>query len=149
MARAYAEILQHLEFDQLAALPYAALPIASAISLTMGYPMVYPRKEAKAYGTKAQIEGVYEVGQRMVVIDDLISTGGSKFDGIEKLEAAGLIVEDVVVLINRSTDGGAEILARGYDLHAVLKIGDLLAYYELKGAVEPTMIAAVKEFLEK
>jgi uridine monophosphate synthetase len=149
IAKSYAEILMKLHFDQLAALPYAALPITSTISLQMGWPMVYPRKEVKAYGTQAQIEGVYEAGQKAVVIDDLISTGGSKFEGIAKLESAGLVVEDVVVLIDRSPDGGAEMIERGYKLHAVLSIDDLLAYYEQEGKVETRLIAEVREFFGK
>jgi uridine monophosphate synthetase len=148
VATAYAQILKDLQFDQLAALPYAALPIASAISLQGGWPMVYPRKEVKEYGTKAQIEGVYEAGQQAVVIDDLISTGGSKFEGIEKLESGGLFVKDVVVLIDRSPDGGAELIERGYQLHAVLTIADLLEIYEQSGVIDAQKIAEVREFLK-
>jgi uridine monophosphate synthetase len=71
VASAYATLLQNLTFTRLAALPYAALPIGTAISLQTGYPLIYPRKEAKAYGTKADIEGLYEAGEQVVVIDDL------------------------------------------------------------------------------
>ena len=52
--------------------------------------MIYPRKEAKSYGTGAEIEGGFAPGERAVVIDDLATTGGSKFEAIEKLAAAGL-----------------------------------------------------------
>ena len=148
VATAYSTILQNLQFDHLAALPYAAMPIASAISLQSGWPMIYPRKEAKTYGTKTQIEGVYQPGEKAVVIDDLISTGGSKFEGIEKLEDAGLRVSDVVVLIDRSPDGGRELAERGYNLHAVLTITDLLAYYDQTGAMPSEKIAEVREFLK-
>ena len=147
VGEAYAKILHDLQFDLLAALPYAALPITSTISLQMGWPMVYPRKEVKTYGTKAQIEGVFEIGQKAVVIDDLISTGGSKLEGIKKLELAGLDVDDVVVLIDRSSDGGAELINSGYKLHSVLQISDLLTYYEQKGDVDSLKIADVREFL--
>jgi uridine monophosphate synthetase len=109
--------------------------------------MIYPRKEAKSYGTKAQIEGVYQMGQRAVIIDDLISTGGSKFEGIEKLESVGLKVKDVVVLIDRSHAGGAELLARGYNLHSVMNIGDILDYYERNRKVDPSQIEKAKRFL--
>ena len=87
---AYVKLLRDLPFDRLAALPYAALPIATAISLAGGWPMIYPRGEAKAYGTGAEIEGA-SPGERAVVIDDLATTGGSKFEAIEKLTAAGLM----------------------------------------------------------
>lgn len=149
VAKAYTVILGNLQFDHLGALPYAALPITSAISLQMGCSMVYPRKESKAYGTKAQVEGVFESGQKVVVIDDLISTGGSKFEGIEKLESANLLVDDVVVLIDRSLDRGAELFERGYNLHSVIRIGELLTYYEHQNRVDASLISRARTFLKE
>src|SRR5512141_2479208 len=96
VAQAYLPILSTLQFSRIAGLPYAAIPIATAISLAGNYPMIYPRKEAKSYGTKAEIEGEYHAGETVVVIDDLATTGGSKFEAIEKLTAAGLKVQDIV-----------------------------------------------------
>jgi uridine monophosphate synthetase len=149
-AEAFLPLLQNLPFDHLAALPYAALPIGTAVSLRGGYPLIYPRKEAKAYGTKADIEGVYQPGERAVVLDDLITTGGSKFEGIDKLTGAGLIVEDVVVLIDRSTGAAqGELAARGVRLHAVFTLAELLDYWERTGQVEAGKIAAARAFLAK
>jgi uridine monophosphate synthetase len=148
VARAYQPILQQLVFDRLAALPYAALPIATAISLQTGWPMIYPRKESKEYGTRAEIEGAYQPGEQMAVIDDLATTGGSKFEAIEKLTAAGLKVQDVIVLIDRQS-GAAESLAQaGYRLHAVLTLSGLLDYWEATGRIPAEQIAAVREFIE-
>ena len=98
-------------------------------------------------GATEKIEGFFEAGEKVVVIDDLISTGGSKFEGIEKLESAGLKVEDVVVLIDRSPDGGIELRERGYQLHAVLRIAELLDFYEASGNIDLEHITAVREFL--
>jgi len=100
---AYLPVLKKLKFDRIAGLPYAAIPIATAIALQGNYPMIYPRKEAKTYGTKAEIEGEYYVGETVVIIDDLTSTGGSKFEAIEKLTGAGLKVKDIVVLVDRQS----------------------------------------------
>ena len=100
---AYLPLLKDLKFDRIAGLPYAAIPIATAISLAGNYPMIYPRKEVKTYGTKAEIEGKYHAGETVVVIDDLATTGGSKFEAIEKLTGAGLVVKDVVVLVDRQS----------------------------------------------
>ena len=150
VAEAFLPILNKLQFDHLAGLPYAAMPIATAISLRGGWPMIYPRKEVKAYGTKAEIEGVYEPGQRAVVIDDLISTGGSKFEGVEKLTAAGLLVSDVVVLIDRSSDKAAgELAARGLKLHAVFTLPELLDYWGRAGKVASDKITSARDFLLK
>ena len=65
--------------------------------------MIYPRKEVKTYGTKAEIEGLFTTGEQVVVIDDLATTGGSKFEAIDKLSRGGLKLDDVVVLIDRQS----------------------------------------------
>jgi uridine monophosphate synthetase len=148
VAKAYLSVLEKLKFDRLAGLPYAAIPIVTAIGLQAGYPVIYPRKEAKTYGTKAEIEGEYQAGETAVVIDDLTTTGGSKFEGIEKLTNAGLMVKDVVVLIDRQS-GAKEALAQaGFRLHAVLTIGEMLDYWETAGKVEADKIAATRTFLK-
>ncbi|MBT3338718.1 MAG: orotate phosphoribosyltransferase [Anaerolineae bacterium] len=147
-AATYAEIMQNLEFDQLAALPYAAMPIGTAISLHGGWGMIYPRKEVKGYGTKVEVEGVYDAGQRIVVIDDLISSGGSKLEGIQKLKAVDLDVEDIVVLIDRQPEGVDFMGEHGYKLHSVFTLPQLLEYWEESGAVDAKMIAKTRAFLE-
>ncbi len=146
-AAAYAEILNKLDFDLLAALPYAALPIGTAISLHGNWPMVYPRKEAKGYGTQVEVEGVFNANQRAVVIDDLISTGESKLEGIRKLNAIGLKVNDIVVLIDRQAGGVDFMAARGFKLHSVFTLPQLLDDWEKKGAVSATMLTAARNFL--
>jgi uridine monophosphate synthetase len=148
VAQAYLPIVSSLQFSRIAGLPYAAIPIATAISLAGSYPMLYPRKEVKAYGTKAEIEGEYHPGETVVVIDDLATTGGSKFEAIEKLTAAGLVVKDVVVLVDRQS-GAKEALAQaGYTMHAVLTISEMLDHWEKTGKVEKDKIEATRKFLE-
>jgi len=132
----------------MAALPYAALPIATAISLQSGWPVIYPRKEAKTYGMRAEVEGEYHAGERVVVIDDLATTGGSKFEAIDKLTQAGLEVRDVVVLIDRSSGARESLEAGGIRLHAVLTLTDLLDYWEKSGRIPQEQIDAVRTFLE-
>ena len=144
---AYVELLRGLPFDRLAALPYAALPIATAISLAGGWPMIYPRKEAKAYGTGAEIEGAFRAGERVVVIDDLATTGGSKFEAIEKLAAAGLKIEDVVVLVDRQSGAAEALAAAGYRLHAVMTLTQMLNYWAQTVRVPAEQIAATRAFL--
>lgn len=147
MAAAYLPLLRELRFDRLAALPYAALPIATAIGLQGGWPMLYPRKEVKAYGTRVDIEGEFEPGERAVVIDDLATTGGSKFEAIEKLTGAGLEVEDVVVLVDRQSGAAEALAAGGYRLHSVLRLDEMLAHWEASGRVSAERIAATRAFL--
>jgi uridine monophosphate synthetase len=139
--------LQELEFDRLAAVPYAAIPIATAISLQGGYPMIYPRKEAKDYGTRAQIEGAFAAGEKILLLDDLATTGGSKLEAIDKLKAAGLIVNDVLVLIDRESGARQALQQAGCRLHAVITITQLLDHWERNGRVAEEDIAAARSFV--
>lgn len=149
VAAAYQPILRSLNYDRLAGLPYAALPIATAISLQMCQPMIYPRKEMKDYGTRAVIEGAFTAGEQVVVIDDLATTGGSKFEVIERLNEAGLKVKDVVVLIDRQSGARESLAEAGYTLHAVLTLTDLLDYWESTGRIPQEQINATRAFLEQ
>ncbi len=148
IAQAYLPLLSTLQFSCIAGLPYAAIPIATAISLAGNYPMIYPRKETKAYGTKAEIEGEYHPGETVVVIDDLATTGGSKFEAIEKLTGAGLVVKDVVVLVDRQSGAKESLAEAGYTMHAVLTINEMLEHWEKTGKVEKDKIEATRNFLK-
>ena len=148
IAKEYIRILNGLEFDHLAALPYAALPITTAISLLADWSMVYPRKESKEYGTKAHVEGVFKKGDKVVVIDDLITTGESKVEGIKKLESKGLRAQEVVVLINRSADGCRALEEHGLKVHAVIDLTLILEYYGNHGKISSEMLSDIYDFLE-
>jgi uridine monophosphate synthetase len=147
VAQAYLPLISNLRFSRIAGLPYAAIPIATAISLTGNYPMIYPRKEVKTYGTKAEIEGEYHAGETVLVIDDLATTGGSKFEAIEKLTGAGLVVKDVVVLVDRQSGAKESLEQAGYSMHAVLTIRQMLEYWEETGRVEKDKIEQTRSFL--
>ena len=132
VARAMVQEASALRFDCLAGIPYAGLPIAVAMSLEGNWPLVFPRKEAKEYGTRRQVEGVFQTGDRALVIDDVITTGGAKLEAIAPLRAAGLQVEDILVVVDREQSGTEALIAAGLRLHSVLKISALLT--ELRGA---------------
>ena len=149
IGEAYLPLLKHLQFQRLAGLPYAAIPIATAVSLQGNYPMIYPRKEVKAYGTRAEIEGEFHAGETALVIDDLATTGGSKFEAIEKLTAAGLLVKDVVVLVDRQSGAKEALEQAGFQLHAVLTITQLLDHWESTGKVAKDKIEETRTFLNK
>jgi len=149
VAAAYIRQLQGLEFSRIAGLPYAALPIATAISLQGNYPMIYPRKTAKDYGTTAAIEGIYHPGETVVVIDDLATTGGSKFEAIDKLTAAGLTVRDIVVLIDRESGAKEALAEQGYQMHALFTLTQLLDYWEETQRLPIDQINSVRDFLRE
>jgi uridine monophosphate synthetase len=135
-----------LEYDCLAGIPYAGLPLAVAMSLESGRPLVYPRKEAKAYGTQRQVEGIFTAGERALVIDDVITTGGAKIEAIAPLRAVGLVVQDIVVVVDRQQSGGQTLAAAGLRLHSVLTIDALFDALEHAGAVSADDLARARLF---
>ena len=136
-----------LPFHRIAGIPYAGLPIGVALSLEMDRPLIYPRKEVKEHGTRKAIEGEYRAGETVLVVDDLISTGGAKIEAIEPLLAAGLEVRDVLVLIDREQGGKEELAARGYSLHALFTLAQMLDILEKRGKISAEQAARVREHL--
>ena len=141
-------ITKPLHFDKIAGIPYAAISIATAVSLQGHYPMIYPRKEQKGYGTKRSIEGVFKAGETILVYDDLITTGGSKFEAIAPLEEAGLKVKDIVVLVDREQGGKEDLAEKGYELHAVLTISELLDILKDGKKISEEQFNDIKEYFK-
>jgi uridine monophosphate synthetase len=132
-ARAYQQVLQSLDFDLIAATPLAGLPIGTAISLAMDVPLIYPRQSTRNYRTGNQIEGKWEVGKTAVVIDDLSTSGDSLSEGIAFLKAAGLHVNDAVVLLDQELGGRELLKGQVCNLHCVLTISRMLEILEENG----------------
>ncbi len=147
VARAYAAILRGLYYDRMAAIPYAALPIGSAVALLNNRPLIYPRREAKEYGTRRLVEGAWKAGERVVILDDLITTGGSKLEAIRPLEESGLVVRDIVVLIDREQGGAQALEAAGYSVHAVLRLREIVATLARMGRITDDERRRVEEFI--
>ena len=125
-AGAYAAELAPLQCDRIAGVPYAALPIGMAVSLASGVPLIYNRKESKSHGLGKDIEGLWQPGERVVIIEDVITTGGSIVSSVELFRAAGLVVEDAIVLLDRQQGGVENLRKAGIRMHSVLALGDVL-----------------------
>ncbi|HHP7229503.1 MAG TPA: bifunctional orotidine-5'-phosphate decarboxylase/orotate phosphoribosyltransferase [Xenococcaceae cyanobacterium] len=123
--KAYQEILKNLTFDRIAGIPYGALPTATGLALALHRPMIFPRKEVKAHGTRRLIEGNFQPGETVVVVDDILISGNSVMEGAAKLESAGLNVEDIVVLIDHEKGVKARLAENGYRAHSVLPISKI------------------------
>ena len=126
IADVYLKILEKLDFDRIAAIPLAALPIATAISLKKSIPFIYPRLVPKDHGTGNVIEGIFKRGERVVLIDDVITTARSKLEAIKVLNDAGLLVSDLIVLVERDSMGREELEKQGIRLHSYAGLLELL-----------------------
>ncbi len=137
-----------IAFDRLAAIPYAGLPIGVAVALETGLPLIYPRKEAKEYGTAKLIEGEFHSGEVALLVDDLITKGTAKIESLKPMTDAGLHVKDVLVLIDREQGGARELAAYGVSLHAVLTLSQILdelaSVGKLTGATRDEILAWIR-----
>jgi uridine monophosphate synthetase len=143
----YGSLLEQLEFDRIAGIPYGSLPTATGLSLALHKPLIYPRKEVKAHGARRLIEGDFTDGDTVVVVDDILITGGSVLEGISKLESSGLVVRDVVVFIDhggeRDRHARERLAAAGYRTHAVLDIARITAVLLAAGRLTPEQAAVL------
>jgi orotate phosphoribosyltransferase len=102
------------EADRLAGPELGAVALAAAGSLASGIPFLIVRKAAKDYGTSKRIEGVFEPGECVCLVEDVVTSGGALLEAVEAVRAAGLAVSNAVCVVDRE-EGGADALAR----HAV------------------------------
>nr|CAH7730863.1 unnamed protein product [Callosobruchus chinensis] len=110
--------------------------------------MVMRRKEAKDYGTKKMIEGVFKKGDNCLIIEDVITSGSSILETVDDLTAEGIKCSEAVVFLNRE-QGGAEFLKQnGINVHSLLNLTDLMRYLEEEGCVDQKTVNKVSDYLQ-
>ncbi len=127
-------ILEMLQMDSV--MPHAvggmaigADPITAAVITAAAYNEVplkgfMVRKEAKAHGTGKFVEGPISPGDHVVIVEDVVTTGGSSLQAIERVEAAGAIVDGVIAIIDRLEGGGEAFREKGYTLRTLFTVRD-------------------------
>jgi orotate phosphoribosyltransferase len=128
IASAFADRVGDADADaKLAGVALGAVPLVAVTSAETGRPYVIARKQAKEYGTGNRIEGRLDEGDRVVVLEDIATTGKSALDAVEALRDAGAVVDRVLVVVDRQ-EGASDLLAdHGIELEALLTAEDLLA----------------------
>ena len=126
MASEMLGISQDLNFDYIVGVPYTAWPLATSLSLLSGKPMLLKRKETKAYGTQTALHGNFQAGESCLVVEDVVTTGGSILETIEGLEEHGLRVSHVCCFLNREQGAEEALGKRGYTLKSVLTLQEVL-----------------------
>ena len=148
-AKAFAEMVRGLEFDRIAGIPVAGLPLATALSLEIDKPVVIPRPERKGHGTGNSVEGEFSPGERVLLLDDLITTGGAKLEAAEVLRGAGLVVADLAVLLERGTAGRTDMEKAGIELHAFAAITELFEACEKRDMLKPGVREQLESFVRR
>lgn len=142
------EMLPLDNFDLICGVPYAALPMATAMSLESYIPLIIKRKEAKAYGTKKLIEGIYQKGQNCLLVEDVITSGKSLVETIAEVEAEDIKVSDIVVVLDRE-QGGKELLeSKGYNVHTLFNISEVCCILKENGELSEDEVKRIQDFLQ-
>lgn len=137
------------QFELVCGVPYTALPIATCLSIFHDKPMIMRRKEKKTYGTKQQIEGKFVPGQQCLIIEDVITTGGSIIETVEELSEAGIKVKDLAVLIDRQQGGKENLQSKNYQVHAVFTLDEIMNTLIQSKLLTPAEETIVKTLLEE
>jgi orotate phosphoribosyltransferase len=115
-----------IEADYVGCVALGGVPIAVAISLETDLPLIIIRKEAKEYGTKGQIVGDFIKNSRVLMVEDVATTGGSVLKAIKLLRDEGLIIRDVIVVVDREEGAHKTLADEGVELIPLVKINELL-----------------------
>ena len=132
------------KFDAIAGIPTAGLTFSSPVALELHKPMVYVRKEEKDYGHMKRIEGTITPGWRVLVMDDLITTGHSLLSGIDAIREEGGEVKSVAVLIDRLEGGKANLKKAGVALRPLTDITELARTLHTKDEISDDAMKAIK-----
>lgn len=128
--------ISEVQYAGVLGIPYAALPYASvAAGNYLKKPLLIVRKEAKSYGTKKLIEGLYQPNDRLILIEDVVTTGGSILDVVKVLHTENLVASDVFCILDREQGGRQKLQDAGVTLHSLLDMQTVLTFLYSTGAI--------------
>lgn len=136
------------DFDYICGVPYSGLSFASAVSVADDIPMLVKRKERKKYGTKRLVEGSQKPGDKIVLIEDVVSSGASLLETIEDLGNEQLGVAGILVVIDREQGGTDLLKATGYDVQSLFTVSQLLDLLVEVDRLDVETAQKVKEFIQ-
>jgi orotate phosphoribosyltransferase len=133
-------------FERIAGIPLAGIPFASQIAYNLKKPFLYVRKGVKLQGRERRVEGVLVSGDRVIVIDDLLTTGVTLKNAVEAVRAEGGVVTDAVVFLDREEGGRKALEKDGVKLHPLLKISEVAnMLYEIGGLDQESYRTILKQ----
>jgi orotate phosphoribosyltransferase len=136
-------------FDAIAGIPTAGMPFSSVLAFKMRAPFIYVRREAKTHGREKRIEGMLSPGSKVLLIDDLVTTGNNLASAADSIRAEGGVVEDALVLIDREEGGGRLLGEKGIRLNCFLRISEIARLMLDMGAISEEEYGAIIEQCER
>ena len=131
-------------FDSLVSVPTGGLIIASALAIEIVKSLIYVRSKPKDYGTSKSVEGQIHKGMRVVMIDDVATTGGSVVNAIRSLKEAGIVIEDAYVIVNRMEGADEALKELGVKIHSLTNIMQITQTLHNQKLVNDDVLEKVK-----
>ncbi|CDR33185.1 orotidine-5'-phosphate decarboxylase [Criblamydia sequanensis] len=140
--------ISNIPFDSLAGVPYAALSLCTGIALLKNLPMIMVRKEVKEHGTQQLIEGIYKENDTVILVEDVVTTGGSLIEVAKKLKEKGLIIKDAICFVDREESDLSELKEMGIKVHSVLNVSKIFSILNHERKLNTETITSSKENLK-
>lgn len=136
-------------FDSLVSVPTGGLVIASALAIETVKPLIYVRSKPKDYGTSKSVEGQIHEGMKVVMIDDVATTGGSVVNAIKSLKEANITIKDAYVIVNRMEGADEALKELGVKLHSITNIIQITQALHEQKLVDDNTLEKVRKQISK
>jgi orotate phosphoribosyltransferase len=136
-------------FDSIVSVPTGGLVIASALAIETVKPLIYVRSKPKDYGTSKSVEGKIHDGMKVVMIDDVATTGGSVVNAIKSLKEVNISVKDAYVIVNRMEGADEALLELGVKIHSILNILQITEALFEQNLIDVSILEKVKKQINK
>ncbi len=146
------EITQEIgldKFDSIVSVPTGGLVIASALAIETIKPLIYVRSKPKDYGTSKSVEGKIHDGMKVVMVDDVATTGGSVVNAIKSLKEVNISIKDAYVIVNRMEGADNALLELGVKMHSILNILQITETLYEQNLIDATVLEKVKKQINK
>jgi orotate phosphoribosyltransferase len=131
-------------FDTIATVPTGGLVVATALAFETVKPLIYVRSKQKEHGTSKSIEGITTKGMKVLMIDDVVTTGESMSYGIKVLKESGVVLNDAYVIVNRLEGADSELKSRGVNLHQITDVLEITRILHQSNLVDDKILEKVK-----
>jgi orotate phosphoribosyltransferase len=137
------------KIDKILGVPTAGVPFATVVSQKLAIPLIYYRQARKEHGVRKKIEGILDRNDRVLIIDDLITTGESVIESAEVVRDQGGVVNELVVLLDREQGGKERLRSSRIEPHVLFKISDAMEWLHTVGLIEDKIFDTVKSYIKE
>jgi orotate phosphoribosyltransferase len=137
------------KIDKILGVPTAGVPFATLVSQKLSLPLIYYRQARKEHGVRKKIEGILERNDRVLLIDDLITTGKSVIEAAEVVRDQGGVVNELVVLLDREQEGLQVLRMNRVEPHFLFKISDSMAWLHTVGLIKDHDYEILMKYIEE